>query len=301
MKDIKEIYNVNYIKDNIIYSLDMLRLKTYIDPNTFSNLDFYIRAYYNDNIKKFWISDRIMHFKYNYSIEVGEGKSFYLGFQHNNEKKDEHEGLFNMTIEFNPNKLKDNKLLLHILDLGFKWYIKSYDIAFDIRLNINDLIWDMSGRNLEKIDNRGFDNKTIMLGKGDGRVKIYNKKKESDLNILGDLTRIEISREVEDFPIHDVKILNYDNLFPSIYTNNYIYSLSDYKDKTTLALLYAVQNGFPLRDLTKTYRKKIKDMLEGGYKIKFSNKIVTDVLRQTIFYYFVRPRKKQANNILESR
>ena len=301
MKDIKEIYNVNYIKDNIIYSLDMFRLKTYLDYTTYSNLDFYIRTYYKDKIKKFWISDRIMQFKYNWSIEVEEGKSFYFGFHHNNEKKDEHEGLYNLTIEFNPNKLKDNKLLLHILDLGFKWYIKSYDLAFDIRVNVNDLIWDMSGRNLEKIDNRGFDNKTIMLGKGDGRVKIYNKKKESDLNIMGDLTRIEISREVEDFPIHDVKILHYDNLFPSIYTNNYIYSLSDYNDKTTLALLYAVQNGFPLRDLTKTYRKKIKDMLEGGYKIKFSNKIVTDVLRQTIFYYFVRPRKKQTSNILESR
>ena len=54
--------------------------------------------------------------------------------------------------------------------------LKSYDIAFDIRLSINDLIYDMSGRGIEKIDNRGFDNKTIMLGKGDGRVKIYNKK-----------------------------------------------------------------------------------------------------------------------------
>lgn len=52
-----------------------------------------------------------------------------------------------------------------------------------------------------------------------------------------------------------------------------------------------MQNGFPLRDLTKTYRKKIKDLLEGGYKIKFSNKIVTDVLRQTIFYYFMKNNK----------
>lgn len=183
-----------------------------------------------------------------------------------------------------------NNLILHILDLGSDWYIKSYDIAFDMKISILDLIWDMSGRSLEKIDNRGFDNKTIMLGKGDGRLKIYNKKKESNLDIIGDMTRIEISREVEDFRIRDVKLLNYDNIFPSIYINNYIYSLEDYQDKTTLALLYAVQNGFPLRDLTKTYRKKIKNMLEGGYKIKFRNQVVTDLLRQTIFTYFVRPR-----------
>ncbi len=294
MKDIKDIYAINYVHNNIIYSLDMFRLKTYIDYDSFSNLHFYLRTFtHHGHIKKYWIDDRIKCFKYNFTIEIEEGKTFYLGFHHNNEKSDDHEGKYNLTIEFNPNKIKDNKILLHILDLGYKWYIKSYDIAFDLRLSVNDLIYDMSGRGIEKIDNRGFDNKTIMLGKGDGRVKIYNKKRESDLDIIGELTRIEISREVEDFPLCDVKILHYDNKFPNVYTAQHIFSLSDYKDKTTIALLYAVQNGFPLRDLSKTYRKKIKSMLEGGDKIKFNNKTVTDLLRQTIFHYFVRPESNQ--------
>lgn len=288
MKDIKEMYNINYVKDNIIYSLDMLRVKTYIDYDKYSNLDFYLRTYFKDNIKKFWITDKIMQFKYNWVIEIEEGKSFYFGFHHNNEKKDMHEGKYNLTIEFNPNKLKDNKLILKILALSDNWYIKSFDIAFDLRININDIIYDMSGRNIERIENRGFDNKTISVGKNDGRFKIYNKKKESDLDILGDLTRIEISREMEDFPIKNTKIFEYDNIFPSIYLNNYIVSFSNYEDKTLLGLLYAVQNGFPLKNLTKTYRKKIKDLLEGGNKIKFSNKLCTDLLRQTIFYYFCR-------------
>lgn len=288
MKDIREMYNINYVKDNIIYSLDMFRVKTYIDYDKYSNLDFYLRTYFKDNIKKFWITDKIMQFKYNWVIEIEEGKSFYFGFHHNNEKKDMHEGKYNLTIEFNPNKLKDNKLILKILALSDNWYIKSFDIAFDLRININDIIYDMSGRNIEKIENRGFDNKTISVGKNDGRFKIYNKKKESDLDILGDLTRVEISREMEDFPIKNTKILEYDNIFPSIYLNNYIVSFSNYEDKTLLGLLYAVQNGFPLKNLTKTYRKKIKDLLEGGNKIKFSNKLCTDLLRQTIFYYFCR-------------
>ena len=288
MKDIEDMYNINYVKDNIIYSLDMFRVKTYIDYNKYSNLDFYLRTYFKDNIKKFWITDKVMQFKYNWVIEIEEGKSFYFGFHHNNEKKDMHDGKYNLTIEFNPNKLKDNKLVIKILSLSDDWYIKSYDIAFDLRININDIIYDMSGRNIEKIENRGFDNKTISVGKNDGRFKIYNKKKESELNILGDLTRVEISREVEDFPIKNTKILQYDNIFPSIYLNNYIVSFSNYEDKTLLGLLYAVQNGFPLRNLTKTYRKKIKDLLEGGNKIRFSNKLCTDLLRQTIFYYFCR-------------
>lgn len=291
MKDIQDLYLINYTKDNITYSLDMIRLKTYFTYEIYSSLDYYLRSYFGNCIKKYWISDRIMQFKYNWVIEIEEGVSFYIAFHHNNEKKDDHEGKYNFTIEFNPNKLKMSPLLLHILDLGFDWYIKSYDIAFDVPISILDLIWDLSGRNMEKIDNRGYDNKTIMIGKGDGRVKIYNKKRESDLNILNNMTRIEISREVEDFPLKSIKIFKYDNNFPVIYTNNYIYSMSDYKDKTLLAILYAVQNGFPLRDLSKTYRKKIKELLEGGYKLKFSNQIVTDVIKQSIYKYFVRPGK----------
>lgn len=291
MKNINDLYNISITDNNIIYSVDMLRLKAYIDYNTYNNLDYYIRTYHNNKIKKYWITDRIMLFKYNYVIEIEEGISFYIGFHHNNEKKDEFHGLFNFTIEFNPNKLKNNSILLHILSLTDNWFIKSYDIAFDLKIGINDIIYDMSNKRLCKIDNRGFDDKTIMLGKGDGRIKIYNKKRESDLQIIGEFTRIEISREVEDFPILDIDKFSYDNNFPVIYTSQYMYTLSDYKDKTLLALLYAVQAGFPLRDLTKTYRNKVKSLFEGGYKIEFNNKIVTELIKNVIFFYFKNTRK----------
>ncbi len=293
MKNITDLYNVCFNHNNIIYSLDMFRVKTYITYSKFSDIQFMIDTVYKDKVNRFWISDRKQNFHYNYSIEVGEGKSIYFGFMHNTENPrfNKEDTTYNFTIEFNPNKLKDNSLLMYLLNISGDWYIRSYDMAFDIPINILDLITDMSGRNFERVDNRGYDNKTIYLGKGDGRVKIYNKKRESDLNLVGDLTRIEISREMDDFEIRKVVGLKYDNVFPIVYTNNYIYSLSDYQDKTTLALLYAVQQGFPLRDLTKTYRSKIKSMLEGGYKIKFDNKIATDVLRQTIYFYFMKNDK----------
>ena len=293
MKKIDDLYFLKFEQDNIIYSLDKIRLKTYIEPSVYNDLDFYLRCYYSKSVTKFWISDRIMQFHYNWKIDVEEGKSLYIGFRHNNETKDDYHGKFNLTIEFNPNKLKLHSLLIHILDLSGDWYIKSYDVAFDLKVNILDLIWDMSGRQIEKIDNRGYDDKTIYLGKEDGRIKIYNKKIESDLNIMGDLTRLEISRQVEDFRVADIKLFQYDNNFPQVYFKNYVYSLSDYKDKTLLALLYAVQNGFPLRDLSYYYRRKIKDLLEGGYRIKFSRKLVTDLVRQIIFKYFVRAKAIQ--------
>lgn len=69
------------------------------------------------------------------------------------------------------------------------------------------------------------------------------------------------------------------------------YSLSDYEDKTLFALLYAVQNGFPIKDLSRVYKKKIKNLLQGGYKILFDERSATQVINQTIFYYFIKNNK----------
>lgn len=289
MKNLDDLYFLKYENNNIIYSIDKIRLKTFITYSKFSNIEFLIDTSYKDKVKKFWLAERIECFHYNYSIDVEEGKNVYIGFMHNTEKAkyNKEEAVYNLTLEFNPNKIKDNSFLMYLLGISGDWYLIRYDMAFDVPISILDLITDMSGRNFERVDNRGYDNKTIYLGKGDGRVKVYNKKRESDLNLVGDLTRIEITREIDDFEIRKVVNLKYDDNFPIVYTNNYMFSFSDYKNKTVLAILYAVQNGFPLRDLSRDYRKKIKEMLEGGYKIKFSNKVATDLLRQIIFKYFM--------------
>lgn len=287
---IEDMYNVNVVDNNIIYSVDMLRLKTYITYAEFSNIEFMLKGAYKDAIDKFWMSDRVMCFKYNYTIEVGEGKSIYIAFHHNQEKIrfDKPMDKFNFTIEFNPNKLKNNSLLMYLLSVSGQWYIKSYDIAFDLKINILDLLTDMSGRQVEHVISHGYDNRTKYIGSGDGRIKVYNKKIESNLNILGDLTRIEMSRKMEDFEVRKIAYFKYDENFPIVYTNNYMFSFSDYKNKTMLAILYAVQNGFPLRDLSRDYRKKVKSMLEGSYRVKFNNKCVTQVIAQTIYYYFMK-------------
>ena len=282
------MYNKTVENNNITYSLDMLRLKTYISFTTFSELEFRFQTVWKDYVGMKYTSGKMVNFFYNYNIEIEEGISFWFGFLHNTEKREDRYKDYNFTIEFNPNKLKDNKIIMYILGLSGQWYIKSYDLAIDLKININDLILDFSGRREMKIFNRGHDNKTIYLGKGDGRVKVYNKKRESNLNILGDLTRIEISRECDDFEIRNIKNFKYDGNFPNIYLNRYVYSFSDYDDKTLLAILFAVQNNYPIKDLTKTYRKKIKNLLEGGYKIKFDATSVTQIIGKTIFYYFIK-------------
>ena len=60
-----------------------------------------------------------------------------------------------------------------------------------------------------------------------------------------------------------------------------------------MALLYAVQSGYPIKELTRTYREKVKNLLEGGSKIRFDSKSATQVLQQTIYYYFIRRESKQ--------
>lgn len=292
-----DIYNKKIQNDNMIYSIDKIRLKTYITYTKFNELEFMLNVSYKEKIDKFWISDKIMCFHYNYTMNF-DGYSFYFGFMHNNENvnynRDDLE--YNFTIEFNPNKVRDNCLIMYILSKYGNWYLKSLDLAVDVPINILDLIVDISGRKKMQTISLGGDNLTYNFGKGDGRVKIYNKKRESDLNIVGHLTRVEVTREYDDFPISNIKKFNFEtDIFPHIYLNQYVFSFSDYdsKNKTLMAILYAVQSGFPLKNLSRVYREKIKELLEGGTKIKFDSKSAEQVLRETVYYYFVRRESKQ--------
>ena len=283
------MYLNNIVDNNMIYSIDMIRLKTYLSYSTFTEVEFRFATVWADYIKKKYTTAKMSEFFYNYNIEVGEGSSFWFGFLHNSEKRSESDKVFyNFTIEFNPNKLQDNKIIKYLLNLSGDWYIRSIDIAIDLKVNILDLILDFSGRREMKIITKGGDNRTVYLGSGNGHIKVYNKKKESNLDILGDLTRVEITVNYDDFPISEIKLFKFGDFFPNIYLSNYLYSFSDYKNKTLLAVLYAVQNGFPLKDLSRDYKKKIKDLLEGGYKIKFSSKCVYSCVSKTIFYYFIK-------------
>lgn len=285
--DLYNLYNSFVEDNNIIYSIDKIRLKTYIDYTTFSNLEYYVRTYYHDNIEKMWLSDRVMCFKYNFNIVIEEGKSFIFQFHHNNENKDEHEGKYNLTIEFNPNKLKNNPLIMHILGSSGEWYIKRYDLAMDLKINPLDLIVN-TGRKRDIHTWGSFDAKTYEWGKNDFHTKVYNKKLESKLDIQGYLTRVEVTRCLEDYPVNRIAFYKYGEIFPEIYTSNYMFSFSDYNDSTMLAIIYAVQDGFPINKLSRRYQEKLRSMLKGGYQIKFSKKSADDVIRKTIFYYFIK-------------
>lgn len=281
-------------KNNVIYSIDKIRLKTFLSYSVFSEIEFRFKTCWKDYIKKQYTSPQQKQFFYNYVIEIGDNQSFWFGFCHNTERRSFSErSVYNFTIEFNPNKIKQNNIIEYLLNLSGEWFLRRFDLAMDLKINILDIITDISGKRKMYTISNGFDDKTYVFGVGDGKIKIYNKKIESKLDIRGDLTRVEVTREFDDFPVKSIKKFDYGSIFPSLYLNQYIYSLSDYEDKTLLALLYAVQSGYQIKDLTRRYREKIRNMLEGGYKIIFDNVSATQSLVQTIFYYFIKnPRIK---------
>ena len=61
----------NFIEnDNIIYTIDMLRLRCDITFSQFTKLEFKLKLIYSDMIKNVYQSFGISDFKYNYNIEI---------------------------------------------------------------------------------------------------------------------------------------------------------------------------------------------------------------------------------------
>ena len=89
-----------------------------------------------------------------------------------------------------------------------------------------------------------------------------------------------------DVNINNISTYVYNVKLPDLYLNNYLYTFSDYKDKTTMAILYAIQSGYNINDLSRDYKEKIKKMLKGNYQINLSNECCTNIIKQCIYNIF---------------
>ena len=291
-KNLLYFNNLNVIdKNNYSYCVDMLRLKCNITVEKFERNIASRLFIYKDKIES-WDSTRICDFCHNYNYS-DEDCSFWFGFISNKEKclssgaslQNENKE-YNLTVEFNPNKVKDNKLLLKILKVSTNWFVKSVDFAVDIKTNILNVCgFDKSQKNCLMTFDCGSDDKTYYLGKGNNRVKIYNKTKEANLNY--DLTRIEITRYFGDDSLKIIKNWYYYGYFPELYLNEYQLSLEDIaNDKTLLGLVYAVNHGLPLHDLSRVYKVKVKDYLQKKKPIKIDFNCFANTLLNYLVYYF---------------
>lgn len=285
----------NFVEfDNITYTIDMIRLRCDIDNLTFSKLELRLRTIYSDLIKNNYISTGISDFKYNYNIQVDENSSFWFGFIHNSELINKVGSLqndntrFNFTVEFNPNKCKISGILRYIIEMvkTHTCIIKSIDLAMDIPFNILDIGGFDKGRKKDfRMFTQGGDNKTYYIGRTNNRIKIYNKKIESHLD--KELTRIEITSKL-DLELKNYFTFVYNVELPKLYLNNYLLTFDDLEDKTLQCIIYAIQCGYPISDLSRVYKNKVeKKLLEGGQNIPFSNAMCTKAIKncvEGIFY-----------------
>ena len=241
------------------YSIDMVTLDCRIDKQLLKFIEHkYLQ--FSPGVD-YWIGSSFKGFRHNWRVtEMGKGfpansYSYYLGAELNSEIKTTK---LRFRLEFNPNKCDLSGLLGILLFTYFlhkDTILKYVDVAVDIPVNILSIYYDSSSKKVEKIFNYGGDDKTIYLGSGNNRIKIYNKAKELNLNGV-DLTRYEISLKVnQSLSVLDPGILSY-NLVDLFIIDNYPTG-----DLTLDALIYAVIKGYPIKKLSRRYKELISNTL----------------------------------------
>lgn len=283
----------NEVKNiEIKYSVDMVRLKVKIN-NTILNhfmkthldLDPSV-VYYNDfkynKYRHNWIIEQEPPtFENEVSGDVkitkfGQAFSYWLGFHQNSENVGDNHYL---VVEYNPNKCVIYGLLEVILRAFFSHdgvIVASLDIAMDFEVNINRLIIDKHRKQVYKLYDNGGDDKTHYLGKGDGRLKIYNKARE--LGIDGDLTRYEVSKKIS-MTIKEVVSSGYQFQceIPPLSTIDETVVIDD---SSLYCQYWAVVNGFPIEQLSRIYKTKIRDILKTTTILHFEKEKISSTIRQ---------------------
>lgn len=267
--------------NKVVYCVDMLRLSCLLTPVEFDNM---VKAFRFEPNAKQYEQFGLDQFKFNLSYR-DENCGFWFGYISNSESINGGSNLMNVnnrhnfTLEFNPNKCKDNKFLLFVLGNMHNIKLVSCDLACDIPCSIVDLDFIPINKS-HKVTFDTPDGITYYFGKGDKRIKIYDKTKESNLDF--DLTRIEMSVKINKL-LTDIKSIDFSSLvFPLVSIKEYQVNLEDLNiDSTLKAVLFAVDNGYPVSFLSRRYQEKVKD-----YKIKKSPiEIVGANFNKTLFKY----------------
>lgn len=271
----------------------MVRLKTRIHNSIMT--DFIVKNLDLNPSVTYWNNFKYAGYRHNWRIEqdplrkeyeddngdlklstFGQAYSYWIGFHHNSEKPTE---VHNLVIEYNPNKCLPHGLLDLVLLTFFNSpsvEVVSLDIAMDFPININRLIIDKYRKHTYKLFDNGGDDKTHYLGKGDGRIKIYNKANE--LGIDGDLTRYEITKDIR-LPISLIIDDRYEfkgELMPLGYIEGESMNMDN---KTLYSQYWAVVNGYPIDELSRRYRERVRNLILSHASIDFDRKKISQTIR----------------------
>ena len=260
----------------IEYSVDMVRLKTKVPHEHFMRFsNKYLD--YDPNVEYRTLM-QINAYRHNWNIKqqtpFGQEFSYWIGYQHNSEKPSVSSGL---VIQYNPNKCPLMGVLANVLRVYFsseEVEVISVDLAMDFALPIDKLIVDRQRKQNMQIHYYSSEMPTYYIGKGDGRIKIYDKAKE--LGIDGVLTRYEVSKEIRE-KIKDIQSPEFDfkaNIIPVGYLT------PKDTDKSLDLVLWAVQNGYPIGSLTRRNKEKVREYLDEKSELQFSEKDIRLAIQQ---------------------
>lgn len=246
---------------DIKYSVDMVRLLVKLRPGEFQAI-----FDYQSKIPgmSFYMSNRAKDYHYNITVKTKE-YGYWMGYKHNSSCDNN-----DFVLEYNPNKVRNDVLVNYILseyfskftmkDIRYSPRVCSVDIAVDIDVNIlNCLVFKQTrGRYMFYQGNTGrSDDFTIYIGKGDGRVKVYNKALERGLDY--DLTRYEISLKL-DKPLQSIRMVKVDVEKSPILKIIDMQLGIDAEMRATLNGF--LQEPYLINQLTQYKRKKYREMLE---------------------------------------
>lgn len=252
------------------YSVDMLRLETKVNVPEFQHfMDTSKEALFVGKMEYF---QSFRHSDYRHLWQIQEGNpfdfSYALMLQHNMERNTL---THHMVIEFNPNKCTYSGFFKQLLSnfFGFRFVVKSLDMACDVEVPIDSLIYTTSGKQYFSII-QSASGKTMYFGKrGVGQVKIYDKLAErrqagdpAYLNPCHELTRIEktikIDRYISDSFSYDFAAEQWPELFVPALDE----ILPNLGVKDTLMLLGLRQRPDLIDGLSKNTKRKYAAMLQ---------------------------------------
>lgn len=256
---------------NNVYSVDMVRLRVRVSS---LEVEKYFSCFSQSSDIDYYETCQIKKYRHNWTFKtmdfiMKKANSFWMGYQHNMEQKALKHWL---VIEFNPNKVDMlhgylNKLLKRFYSSYKEVQIVSVDLACDLPININNVFCGKGNKHIKKLFDYGGDNKTIYIGEGPGRIKIYNKARE--LGLEGEnRTRYEITMVFDNSGCVPMTIATWEAfeictieslLVPIYVLESYQFDMT--LDGTDRGLIYSVLNGFPIEELPRRKKEKIKKIL----------------------------------------
>lgn len=192
-------------------------------------------------------------------------------------------------LEFNPNKCMDSMQisadLAFLLSRCVEYSVVRWDLAIDVPVD-RERVHMTKDRRKYELSQTSYSNRTEYLGQRNhvGRVKVYNKTAESDLDYA--LTRLEIT-----LGKLDVHISEFEKYVPEIWIDNPQHELVDYTglSDTQIVLCDLLRDSpnpeYYMARLSYRMRKKIEPYVIGsGARLCTDVKCVTWIVTQISDY-----------------